>query len=236
MNPNDVYNRLTSGDDLPLDVLIGETAASLCREYIKTGMVTEEDLTILANTVYKLKPIYSVEVGLASASTAITIMASKPEDEQRLHTAFDPAQTKEYHSVGVDRIIKAGLSDHFRLIEQPSYLGMPSLLMNEGNKFDFVYIDANHMFDHTMLEWFYADKLLRVGGVVAFDDVIWPMVHAVVNFVETNCNYRFIKPNDRTWIAVKLSDDTRAWFDFKPFLIPWGNHYKGMIDRVRALS
>lgn len=53
-----------------------------------------------------------------------------------------------------------------------------------------IYIDTNHMFDQTMVEIFFADKLLKVGGTLIFDDYGLLSVRAACNFLETNYNYR----------------------------------------------
>ena len=234
MSPDQIFDLLTNDASQDLEQIIGTEKAAIVREFIPSGMVTEEDLTYLANVVDKMAPENSLEIGLASASTTITIMAAK--QGRGMHEAFDPGQTKDYDNLGTKRIARAGLTEAFKLTESFSYIGLPALLASSPKRYDFAFIDSNHMFDHTLIEWFYIDKLLNIGGVVGFDDVIWPMVHAAVNFVEANCAYKFYKPNDRTWFGVKMRDDARYWFDYKPFVVPWGSHYEGMINRVRKQS
>ena len=50
-------------------------------------------------------------------------------------------------------------------IEQKSFLAMPRLLQ-AGRKFDFCFVDGMHLFDYTALDLFYADLLVRVGGII----------------------------------------------------------------------
>lgn len=50
-------------------------------------------------------------------------------------------------------------------IEQKSFLAMPRLLQ-AGRKFDFCFVDGMHLFDYTLIDLFYADLLVRVGGII----------------------------------------------------------------------
>ena len=39
--------------------------------------------------------------------------------------------------------------------------------------YDFIYIDGSHSSPDTFVDAFYADKLLKKGGVLIFDDFLW---------------------------------------------------------------
>jgi len=41
------------------------------------------------------------------------------------------------------------------------------------DKYDFIYIDASHKADDTFIDAYYAHKMLKVGGLVIFDDFEW---------------------------------------------------------------
>ena len=45
--------------------------------------------------------------------------------------------------------------------------------------FDFIFIDGWHTFDYTLVDMFYADRLLRIGGYLLIDDAL----HSGRNFV-----------------------------------------------------
>ncbi len=77
------------------------------------------------------------------------------------------------------------LAKHFRLVEQPSHLALPELFRN-GERFDFVFIDGNHTFDFVLLDFFYADRMLEIGGVIGFDDLWMLAVRQVVAYVMRN--------------------------------------------------
>ena len=53
-----------------------------------------------------------------------------------------------------------------------SQLKLPQLYQ-EGNKYDFIYIDASHRADDTFVDAYYAHKMLNPGGLLIFDDFGW---------------------------------------------------------------
>ena len=46
-------------------------------------------------------------------------------------------------------------------------------LVEEGKTYDFIYIDASHRADDTLVDAYYAHKMLRPGGLLIFDDFGW---------------------------------------------------------------
>jgi predicted O-methyltransferase YrrM len=237
VDPNKTLSLLSSDLSMTLEQALPPPILDVLRNLIRTeGRVPEQDLRILISAVKLIQPVSTLEIGLASGSTALAIMGSKSGGQQALHTAVDPYQSMTYKNKAVERITEVGLASYFQLIEKSSHIALPELLISGTPRFDFVYIDGNHKFDYTLLEWFYADQMLNIGGVIAFDDCQWAMVQTLANFVEANCAYKFIKPNERTWLAVKMSEDRRRWFEFTPFVVPWGTYYSNMIDRVRKLT
>jgi hypothetical protein len=101
--------------------------------------------------------------------------------EDASHTMVDPMQFEWYHGVGVAQLERSGV-DYFDLIESPSELALPELLRSSPEGFDFVFIDGWHTFDHTVLDLFYASRLLRVGGYVVVDDCNMKSVAAAVAY------------------------------------------------------
>lgn len=47
---------------------------------------------------------------------------------------------------------------------------MPELLSLGEGTFDLIFIDGWHTFDHTLLDCFYATRLLKTGGYLLIDD------------------------------------------------------------------
>ena len=59
------------------------------------------------------------------------------------------------------------------------------MLETKEAQFDFIFIDGWHTFDHTLLDCFYATRLLKVGGILVVDDVSFPSVRRVVDYFKT---------------------------------------------------
>ena len=52
----------------------------------------------------------------------------------------------------------------------------------QGERIDFAFIDGAHTFDHALVDFFYIDRMLNVGGIVAFDDLGFPCIEKVCRF------------------------------------------------------
>jgi hypothetical protein len=55
---------------------------------------------------------------------------------------------------------------------------------------DFAFVDGWHTFDQVMVEFYFLNRLLRVGGVIAFDDANRRSINRVVRHALTYPAYR----------------------------------------------
>jgi predicted O-methyltransferase YrrM len=133
----------------------------------------------------------SLEVGCAYGISSLYICDALSTHQSRHHTIIDPSQSTTWHSIGISNLRRAGF-DFFSLIEKPSEIALPELLAND-KKFQFIFIDGWHTFDHTLLDFFYANRLLEEGGFVAIDDADWPSISRVIHYVSKYPNYRIYK-------------------------------------------
>jgi len=77
-----------------------------------------------------------------------------------------------------------------------SHVVLPNLVQ-EGVQLDFAFIDGRHRFDYALLDFFFIDQMLRVGGIVVFDDVWSPGIRKLVAFVLRSHRYgRVSKPSE----------------------------------------
>ncbi|MDJ0894610.1 MAG: class I SAM-dependent methyltransferase [Alphaproteobacteria bacterium] len=196
------------------------------------GELPRGHCAILFNVVRALRPNRTLEVGLGKATSAVTILSGCEENPAHVeHVAIDPLQTSSYLANGVKNVHAAGYGKKFRVLEHMSCVGMPVLFIQERLSFDFVFIDATHMFEHTMLEWFYADRMIPIGGVVLFDDANAPAVSSVVNFVEANMPYRVARLSTWLSLAMKTGKDERLWYEFERFEVPDGEDYAALVKQ-----
>jgi len=47
-------------------------------------------------------------------------------------------------------------------------------LIKDKRKFDFIYIDGSHMAKDVLFDAILADRLIAPGGIILFDDYLWP--------------------------------------------------------------
>ena len=86
-----------------------------------------------------------------------------------------------------------------------------------GGAFGLVFIDGMHLYDFTLVDFFYADLLVPPGGFVVFDDAQMPSVQRVIAYVLSNRAYDQIDLSgrinhlDRMIALRKKHDDTREW-------------------------
>ena len=78
----------------------------------------------------------------------------------------------------------AGFAPLVDFREQRSEVALPRLL-EEGVTLDFAFVDGWHTFDQVMVEFYFINRLLRVGGVIAFDDANRRSINRVVRHALT---------------------------------------------------
>jgi predicted O-methyltransferase YrrM len=156
----------------------------------------------------------SLEVGLAYGFSTIWIMDALAEGGD--HSAIDPFQQSYWHGVGATQARRLE-SRNFRLIEDFSIHALSDLI-RAGERFDFIFIDGNHRFDDVLVDFYLADQLLSVGGIMALDDSWMASIRTVANFVATNRAYELVRQRSPGMsVFRKLRDDDRDWRHFRPF-------------------
>ncbi len=125
----------------------------------------------------------TLEVGCACGISSLFICLATQHRADASHTIIDPTQTAKWDAIGLTNLEAAGV-DHHHLIERKSEFALPLLLQEQEGQFDFIFIDGWHTFDHTLLDCFYATRLLRVGGILAIDDVSFPSVKRVIEYIK----------------------------------------------------
>jgi predicted O-methyltransferase YrrM len=128
----------------------------------------------------------TLEVGCAYGFSSLHIAAALAGRPGAHHINVDPFQSTDWSGIGVTNLDRAGV-DFYELREEPSELALPQLL-REGAQFDLLFIDGWHTFDQTLVDIYFANRLVRVGGYIIVDDVSWPSVSkAVSNFAKYPC-------------------------------------------------
>jgi predicted O-methyltransferase YrrM len=158
-----------------------------------TGGISRDEADMLGAVVREVKPIHSLEVGLGYGFSAIAICDAADQDAPgRRHIVIDPHQTKYWSGTGLKNLSDAGYEPCIDFYEQPSYHCLPEL-EQKGTQIDFAFVDGWHTFDYAFVDFFYIDKMLRDGGVIAFDDADWPSIRPIIRYIVTNLPYRIVR-------------------------------------------
>jgi predicted O-methyltransferase YrrM len=124
----------------------------------------------------------TLEVGCAYGLSSLHICHAISSRVNPSHIILDPFQNSYWKGVGVKNLEDSGVKC-FKLIEKGSEFALPELLQLGEARFDLVFIDGMHTLDHTLLDCFYATRLLKIGGFLVVDDVDLPPVGRTVDYV-----------------------------------------------------
>jgi len=161
---------------------------------------------LLQRIVDHIRPARSLEIGCAygvsslyicealsrlpaaAQASASATASARPAGAPR-HIVVDPFQSTQWRGIGIKNIRDAGFSSLVDFREQRSEVALPRLL-EEGMTLDFAFVDGWHTFDQVMVEFYFINRLLRVGGVIAFDDANRRSINRVVRHALTYPAYR----------------------------------------------
>jgi predicted O-methyltransferase YrrM len=169
------------------------------------SQISDEEAAFLFRFVRDHDVADTLEVGCGLGKSAVSIMLGTG----RGHVAVDPFQANYDHR-GVGNVARAGLADAFELRAERSCVALPALLA-EGRRFDLVFVDGSHRFDDILVDFTFADLLLRPGGYVVFDDLWMRTTQLVLAYIRTNRpDYRRDPGAPRTLALVqKVGEDGR---------------------------
>lgn len=169
------------------------------------SQISDAEAAFLFRFVRDHEAVDTLEVGCGLGKSAVSIMLGTG----RAHVAVDPFQAN-YDFRGVRNVARAGLSDAFELRAERSCVALPALLA-EGRSFDFVFVDGSHRFDDILVDFTFADLLLRPGGTIVFDDLWMRTTQLVLAYIRTNRpDYRLDAGAPRTLALVrKIGEDSR---------------------------
>jgi hypothetical protein len=105
---------------------------------------------------------------------------------------MDPFQSVSYAGQGLRNVDRLGFGGRLEFHEAYSYDVLPRLA-SEGRRFDFIYVDGDHKFDFALMDFFYSDLILDVGGCVLLDDTWMMSVDQVERYIDRNYGERYTK-------------------------------------------
>ena len=130
----------------------------------------------------------SIEIGFAYGTSTLAIVEEVAKRNGH-HTVIDKYEIVSWGSSGLDLIEQAGYEKDITFIEEYCYAVLPRLLAS-GKQYDFAYIDSTKQFDWLLVDFFFIDKLLKVGGIIVFDDVPFPSIRKLMRYIVQFPSYR----------------------------------------------
>jgi len=131
------------------------------------------------------KATRTLEIGMAFGLSTLFVCQAHKDKGAGHHTAIDPWQKRWFNNIGLRNVRNAQLDGDFRFFEAPSFEALAEL-GSKGERFDFVFIDGNHRFDYTLVDFFLVDKILNVGGHVMLHDPWMPSIRKILSFILRN--------------------------------------------------
>lgn len=159
------YMRSVSLRDSDLLARLREETAALPNGRMQ---ITPEQGQFMAFLIRILKAKRAIEIGVFTGYSSLSVAMALPEDGRLIACDVN----REYTNIARRYWQEAGVSDRIDLRLGPALETLDRLIAEGGSgSFDFAFIDA----DKSNYEAYYerALTLLRDGGVVAIDNVLW---------------------------------------------------------------
>jgi predicted O-methyltransferase YrrM len=154
--------------------------------------VNAEGGRVLRHSIQVAAPRLGCEVGLAYGVSSLYILDAMREFGGGRLIGMDPAQHDgTWQGGGLHNIRRAGFEEQYTFREATSQLVLPELAA-QGTRIQFAFIDGWHTFDHALVDFFYLDMMMDVGGVMVLDDVGSPGLQRLAHFIVTNRAYSFL--------------------------------------------
>jgi predicted O-methyltransferase YrrM len=130
-------------------------------------------------------PDVSLEIGCAfGVSTLYVCDALSANGKPATHIVIDPFQHAQWRGIGIKNVFAAGYGHFVDFRQQKSEFALP-MLAAAGTRVQAAIIDGNHKFDHALVDFFYVNRMLDVGGIVILDDADFPAITRLAKHVAT---------------------------------------------------
>lgn len=181
---------------------------------IESNINSREGIYI-SNIIKKNNYKKCFEVGLAHGISSIYILKNPGTSL----ISIDPFQKSQWDNQALKFIKHLGYDKNHSLIEKKSHIALPEMLEKYGeDSFDFSFIDGDHKFDVTLLDFYYSSLMVKIGGTIIIDDALHAGVSKCIKFIDTNMsNFKKIESPNTIAVYKKVREDKREWFYHKNF-------------------
>jgi len=191
---------------------------------------------VLRHAIEVAKPSVGIEVGLAFGLSTLHILDAMQAHGGGRLIGMDPAQDDEtWQNGGLHNVQRAGFVPRYEFHAATSQQLLPQLAAT-GLRVQFGFLDGWHTFDHTLVDFFYVDSMLDVGGVVVLDDVGYPSLQRLAHFIVCNRDYSILdidpRPLPKGWRVRAKSMAKRALAPLVRDNFTPRSEFEGAISRV----
>lgn len=204
----DLWENGTETEALDAIAAAPTTIAETGEEIPQQAQVNSRYGRFLYFLVKQFKPQRVLEIGMAngisSAYIASAMATYQPEGGR--HTIIDPFQSSDWQGAGRHLLRRLELDTYVKVIENYSTHAVTDL-EQEGETFDFVFIDGNHCLDYTLADVVVTDRVLEVGGLMALDDSMAYGVNLAIPYLDAhrhNLNRILLDSPMAHWMREKL--------------------------------
>jgi predicted O-methyltransferase YrrM len=190
-------------------------------DQFRTTSINREEGEFIYSLLKKNGLRRTLEVGFGYGCSAAYIIAAT----QAKHIVIDPYQ-HAFGNLGLKNIEKLGFSQYLVHRKEKSYAALCQLL-GVGISLEFAFIDGDHRFDTSFVDFYLIDLMLDIRGYVIFDDAWMRPIQLVRSFVDANRkDYLRIKECPQNFIVYqRIGRDERTWYHFEEFYTDKGKDY-----------
>ena len=198
------------------------------------GETSKGQCLFIQDIIRRHKFTRSLEIGLAFGLSALAIVEEIEKNEGR-HCAIDKFQHADWGGNGLELIRQSGYEEKFEFYEDFSYAVLPSLL-SIGRHFDFVYIDSTKVFDWLLVDFFFIDKMLDIGGIIVFDDTGYFSIRKLARLIQGLPHYKVVGSFPENIKPVMVNRVTGKLLSTPPFrhIFKGGLSYADYIKEINS--
>lgn len=157
-----------------------------------TGTISLPEAQYIQELIINNQFSTCLETGVAYGASTVAICSALARLEAQgrsvKHYGIDLGQIEIYKEAAVTALEECGLEHIFELCNGLGHLMFPKLI-ERNITVDFVLIDGMHTFDYTLIDLFFADKLLRPGGMICIHDMDMPSKKKAIRYLLSHRKY-----------------------------------------------
>jgi predicted O-methyltransferase YrrM len=135
----------------------------------------------LQKIMEKVDASLCIEIGLAYGMSSLHICEYLARKNSPRFISIDPYQS-DWNDIGLFNLKKCGFDRFTEFHRDFSHNVLPKLLVS-GLRIDFAYVDTCKIFDVVLLDAVYLTRLLKVGGMLVFDDCDRPGIKRMARYI-----------------------------------------------------